>query len=171
MPNEKKKAQKTTKQAGSDSTPKQRHRRTMAELLKDPKYRAAKGLDPVDDTEVVQKPETAVEEPEKELPPAVEASEKEFARKTSYSMSRPSPVCSFKRMYPSDWCFEIWNPSTEECEASYRLPSNIVDEDDACDYVKKYCNRHMTEVANKNLVIFEVHKEFLVAVSQIEITE
>ena len=183
MPTEKKQSSKT-QTATKQTQPKQRHRRTMAELLQDPKYRAAKGLAPLPGTEDAVPPEKkdgkarenaekqpVAEVPEKELSPAVEAEERKFFEKTTYSMSKKAATPCFKRMYPGSWCFEIWDTQAEECVASYRLPSSVVDENDAFEYVKKYCNRHMAEVANRNVVVFEVHREFRVEVSQIETVE
>ena len=178
MPTEKKPAPGTrTQKQQEQKTPKHRHRRTMAELLQDPKYRAAKGLDPIPSSEGQaplrpEEEEKAADGAQEELQPAVEAEERKFFETTSYRMARKAPAeACFKRMYPGSWCFELWDADSEECVASYRLPSRVVDEDDAFEYVKRYCNRHMAEVANRNVVIFEVHREFRVEVSQIETVE
>lgn len=176
--------------------PKQRHRRTMAELLQDPKYRAQHGL-PVDDIPAPAKaPQKPAQKPQAKAQPAQKAGKQEQAGKTETPVEEPkarkaedakfptttkfnlrtkdkgdAPKPPHRRMYRSSWAFEVWNPSTEECLGTYELPDDVFDGSDALRYVRAYCNRHMAEVAGMNVVILEVHREFRVTVTQIETDE
>lgn len=171
----------------SNKPVKQRHRRTMAELLQDPKYRASKGLAPLDGDKTVTEEEPAAGlaakapsadpcDPADAAEPAL-APHDETATHKTYKLERrvPSksgkPVSGIKKIFPSAWNFDVWDTRTEECVGSYQVSQDAITEDEAFQYVKKFCNRNMALVAGRNVVLYEVRREFRVDVTQIDTVE
>ena len=163
-----------------DTQPKKkRHRRTKAELLKDPEYCAKHGI-PCDGADVAVEEETPAEEPKKaprkkraieETYEEVEWDESEPPVDAERVDVKPPPASQFKRIFKTRWAFDIWDSKNETCVRTQQLPDWVTTEDEAFEETKKYCNENVRMLAGCNIVVYEIHREFRLAVTQVVVQE
>lgn len=177
---------------------KKRHRRTKAELLKDPEYCAKHGIPceagieaPV--SEEPKKRGRKKEEPDADYGEDVPEEEPRKAPRKKRAIEetyedveweessppedaervdvKPPPASQFKRIFKTRWAFDIWDSKTETCVRTQQLPDWVTTEDEAYEETKKYCNENVRVLAGCNIVVYEVHKEFRLAVTQVVVQE
>ena len=129
----------------------------------------------VDDSEAKEEAPGGEEDtPEDPLAEDETAKYEEDAFKDSEVISiKPPPAPSFKHMYESQWCFEIWDTKTdhETCIHTQQLPNWVDTYESAFEETKKYCNRHLREISGCNVVIFQVHSEFRLSITQVTLQQ
>jgi len=129
----------------------------------------------IDDSEAKEEaPEGEEETQEDPLAEDETVKYEEDAFKDSEVISiKPPPAPSFKHMYESQWCFEIWDTKAdhETCIHTQQLPSWVDTYESAFEETKKYCNRHLREISGCNVVIFQVHSEFRLSITQVTLQQ
>lgn len=186
---------------------KKRHRRTKAELLKDPEYCRkhgiawegdnggpkakgkpekandddARGYDESDGSDEDQRDCEAAPEEEPEAyeddgggddeeydQPEDAGDDVDDGDEDNVSV-KPYPSDPFTKIYSGRWAFDVWDPRTSTCLHTQQLPASVEDYEGAVEETKKYCNRNLRAVFGCNIVIYEIHDEFRLAVTQVEI--
>ena len=177
-------------QVEEDTGKKKRHRRTKEELLKDPEYCKKHGL-PLPDGYTEEEPDEDLDEgkqaPRKrsarrrkeeldedsilsdaEVEGMIEENDGSDVVTSETPISiKPPPKSSFKRMFKTRWAFDVWDASQNTCVASHQLPDWVETEEEAFEEVKNRCNQNLREYNGCNIVIYEIHKEFRLAITQV----